>query len=128
MDFHDEFPKSCAVCTSLGASEVEPGWLHAVLCLVLMTKLGINQRSEIEVILNKMRKKGFRIEVIGSIPQSDIMSGTLDSNLGGDRCVPLIMLDPLGKTGMIRFCCYFPGISVRDETDGAKKSWWKFWG
>jgi hypothetical protein len=117
MDFHDEYPQFCAIRTSLQTSQIEPTWVRNVLCLVLGTHLNYNDINQVKGILGKMEAQGFRFVTIGNTPESDIISGSGDEDMklvsnqaaNHPRCVPIVMPDPLGKSGLIRFCFFFKG-------------------
>jgi ankyrin repeat protein len=122
LDFRDEYPKFCAIRTSLKTPQIDPSWVRNVLCLVLGTHLGYNDISKARGLLSTMEAHGFRFMVIGGTPQSDIQSGdgAEDTKFVSPaaalhpRCVPIVMADPLANAGLIGFCFFFG--PVRQET------------
>ena len=125
MDFRDEYPKFCAIRTSLSTSRIDPSWVRNVLCLVLGTHLAYSDINQARALLSTMEAHGFRFMVIGDTPQSDIRSGdgAEDTKLVSPaaalhpRCVPIVMADPLADAGLIGFCFFFG--PVRQEKRAA---------
>ncbi len=115
MDFIDETPRFCAIRTSLSISRIDPEWVRNVLLLVLGTLLQYSDINQVRNLLGKMENEGFRFITICDTPEFDILSGNGDEDTrlispqaaSHPRCVPIVMQDPLGQTGLIRFCFFF---------------------
>lgn len=115
MDIADEIPQFCAIRTSHSTSQIDVNWIRGILLLVLGTPLNYTDLNQVRGLLSRIEARGFRFITITDTPRSDILSGQGDDDprwvnkdaMSLVRCVPLVKQDPLGKTGLVRFCFFF---------------------
>ena len=112
----DKHPGYCVICTSLLSSDIDVNWTLAVVQITIGTLLGMQKRSDIEIFYAKIQARGFNVNVITDVPQADIKAGKCDDQTKqlvdlatkGEfiNCVPIITLDPIKHSGLLRFCFY----------------------
>lgn len=119
MDFRDEFPRYCNICTSHTTADLQDDvdkWCVIALAVTIGTHLGMNDRATVEHHLLKMKQAGFDFQVLANFTDEQIMSEDLDQlrpGLPGHFRTQTILAQDPSKTGpfgnpsYIRFVFFF---------------------